>query len=269
MKRTARGLRTVFALALVFAFTAALAPQVSAATSTYVYIHKADCATNVKGNIYDQCHGNTVAGVQFNVGGVDVTTNSKGVAKAKVVSGTIAIHEYDFAANATAGKVYVFCSVPKTGQVLYSATRSVGTINVKVPKGTVVCDWYDRTTPPPPHATITIHKASCPASVTTGNIFDQCHKNATAGVEFLITDDDIFTGVDGHGTAVVVPTNTWVTITEPNFATLATAGKAYVFCSVQPGGDPVRYAKTTTTGTIKIHAYDGETIICDWYNRTS
>lgn len=270
MKRPRVALKTFIALSIVFSLFAFAMPQASAAKGSWIYIHKADCLTTVNGDIFDNCHGNTVQGVDFTIGGTGVTTNSKGVAKAKVTAGTITITELDFAAQATAGKAYVYCSVQPAGSpVLYSKNTTTGSINIKVTDGTkVICDWYDRTTPPPPHATITIHKAECLASIKSGNIFDQCHANAVAGVEFLISDDDVFTNVDGQGTAVVVPTNGWVTIVEPNFATLATAGKAYVYCSVQPNGDPVRYAKSTTTGSIKIKAYDGETIICDWYNRT-
>jgi hypothetical protein len=274
MKRSRVALKTFVALSIVFSLFAFAMPQASAAKGSWIYIHKADCLTTVNGDIFDNCHGNTVQGVDFTIGGIGVTTNSKGVAKAKVAAGTITITELNFLAEATAGKANVYCSVQPAGSpVLYDNSTTTGSVNIKVKDGTkVICDWYDRVTPPPPTpptAWIYIHKADCPVT-TTGDIFTKCHANGAGGVDFWIDGAAVTTNSKGVAKAKVTAAGDWtVTINEPDFATQATAGKAYVYCSAQPSGSPVLYDGNTTTGTVTIKLTSSDKVVCDWYDLTS
>jgi hypothetical protein len=154
--------------------------------------------------------------------------------------------------------------------VLYNANTTTGSVKIKVTDGTkVICDWYDRVTPQPPTAWIYIHKADCPAS-TTGDIFTKCHANGVGGVDFWIDGAAVTTNSKGVAKAKVTAAADWsVTITETDFAAQATAGKAYVYCSVQPSGSPVLYDAVTTTGTVTFTLTGSDKVVCDWYDLTS
>ncbi|MER3485907.1 MAG: hypothetical protein C4345_08010, partial [Chloroflexota bacterium] len=78
-----------------------------------------------------------------------------------------------------------------------------------------------------------------------------CHDNRLEGVDFTIGDTDVTTDEDGVASATVVAGD--VTIVEPDFDTIATAGKAFVFCSVQEDGSgTVLFEGDTTTGEVTV-----------------
>src|SRR5262249_23739255 len=60
-----------------------------------------------------------------------------------------------------------------------------------------------------------------------------------------------------------------VVIQEHDFEAIATAGRAYVYCSVQPGGDPVLAEGNTDDGKFTVDVPADVEVHCDWYNRTS
>ena len=132
-------------------------------------IHKLECPENASGDIFEACHDNRVEGVDFTVGGTDVTTDDEGVASASVNPGDVTITEHDFETYATAGRAFVYCSVQTAAaseeeavsaantQVLFQGDTETGEITVNgVPAGSeVICDWYNRVTVEQPTPTAT------------------------------------------------------------------------------------------------------------------
>ncbi len=238
-------------------------------------IHKLECPADATGDIFEACHDNRLGGVEFTIGEALYTTGSEGIIEAEVPAGDVQVIESNFEAIATAGEAFVYCSVQTTEQeqpaaassdVLFEGTTETGDVIVPgIPAGsTVICDWYNRTLPT---ATVTIHKLECPADAT-GDIFEACHDNRLEGVDFTIGDTDVTTDEDGVASATVFAGD--VTIVEPDFDTIATAGKAFVFCSVQEDGSgEVLFEGDTTTGEVTVEDVPaGKEVICDWYNRT-
>ncbi len=268
--------RFVGALALLMALLAAWhAPAAAQEETATLIIHKLECPTDATGDIFEACHDNRLGGVEFSIGEALYTTNDQGVIEAEVPAGDVLVFENNFATVATAGQAFVYCSVQTTDQeqpvvassdILFEGTTDTGDVTVPgIPAGsTVICDWYNRTLPT---ATVTIHKLECPADAT-GDIFEACHDNRLEGVDFTIGDTDVTTDENGVASATVVAGD--VTIVEPDFDTIATAGKAVVFCSVQEDGSgTVLFEGDTTTGEVTVEGVpSGQEVICDWYNRT-
>jgi hypothetical protein len=268
--------RFVGALALLTALLAAWhAPAAAQAETATLIIHKLECPADATGDIFEACHDNRLGGVEFAIGEAIYTTNGEGVIETEVAAGDVQIVESNFEEVATAGEAFVYCSVQATDQeqpaaassdVLFQGTTDTGDVTVPgIPAGsTVICDWYNRTLPT---ATVTIHKLECPADAT-GDIFEACHDNRLEGVDFTIGDTDVTTDEDGVASATVVAGD--VTIVEPDFGTIATAGTAFVFCSVQEDGSgTVLFEGNTTTGEVTVEDVpSGQEVICDWYNRT-
>jgi hypothetical protein len=124
------------------------------------------------------------------------------------------------------------------------------------------------------HATITIHKATCPAD-TGSDIFEQCHDNALSGVGFdiyingfeigLVTVTTDADGVASH-TILEAAAEGNVTIAE-HVGDFERYVGVHVFCSEQNSGT-VLYDDKAPEGWITIHAVQGDDVVCDWYNLT-
>lgn len=114
-------------------------------------------------------------------------------------------------------------------------------------------------------ATLTIHVLDCPADAQ-GDIFEACHDNRLADVAFDINGETVLS--DDEGLISVDVEAGEVTIEEIDFDEIATAGRADVYCSPQPSGQPLS-SYQTTDGTLTISINEGEELHCDWYNRTS
>lgn len=113
---------------------------------------------------------------------------------------------------------------------------------------------------------VIIHARSCPTSAT-GDIFTACHNRTVRGADFLIGGTAATSSSQGTAKATVAPGR--VVITETDFGTQATAGTAFILCSVQPTGSPVLLSRNTTTGSVAIDVKQGQVVYCDWYNRTA
>jgi hypothetical protein len=113
---------------------------------------------------------------------------------------------------------------------------------------------------------VIVHARSCPTTAT-GDIFTACHGRIVQGADFLIGGTATSSSSQGTAKATVTPGR--VVIKETDFATQATAGRAYVYCSLQPHGSPVFLARQTTTGAVAIDITQGQVVYCDWYNRTA
>lgn len=123
------------------------------------------------------------------------------------------------------------------------------------------------------HATVTIHKATCPTGVGP-DIFNQCHGNVLGGVSFSIDGFEIGSGVittDANGVAsqtiLEAAATGDVTVTE-DAGTFAGYVGAYVYCAEQNSGT-VLYDGSADAGAVSFTASQGDDIVCDWYNLTS
>jgi hypothetical protein len=238
-------------------------------------IHVLACPTDAEGDIFEACHDKRVKGAEFQVEGTDdpVASDKDGVVSATVASGEVDLEETDFDAIATAGKAIVYCSPQPGGKPLseYKTTDGKVTIEIADDVDEVHCDWYNRTgeqEPEPGTAErLWIHVLDCPVDAE-GDIFEACHDNRLEGVNFEI-DGTVYTS-DADGVVNVDnPPAGEVSIHELDFDAIATAGKAFVYCSVQPGGSPVLVSRNDTDGKVSVDLPEGAEVHCDWYNRTS
>jgi hypothetical protein len=122
------------------------------------------------------------------------------------------------------------------------------------------------------HATITIHKATCPHGVGSA-IFEECHDNVLGGVSFAIDGFEvgsgtITTGDDGVASATVLEAAATgdITVTEDPDVLAGYLG-AYVYCAEQNSGT-VLYDGSADTGAVTFTASQGDDVVCDWYNIT-
>jgi hypothetical protein len=116
-------------------------------------------------------------------------------------------------------------------------------------------------------ATITIHKATCPE--TSNQLFKDCHDDRLADIHFTIGSERVTTDKNGVATAKVPSGSVRITEAEADFNENATAGAAYVYCSVQPGSTDVLHDAVANHRSVDLTVKDGQTIVCDWYNLTS
>src|SRR5215218_10125018 len=114
---------------------------------------------------------------------------------------------------------------------------------------------------------LTIHVFTCPTDAE-GDIFEACHDNRLEGVDFEIDGTLVTSDADGV-VDVDNPPAGEVSIHELDFDAIVTAGKAFVYCSVQPGGSPVLVSRNDTDGKVSVDLPEDAEVHCDWYNRTS
>jgi hypothetical protein len=152
MRRTDVFARLLVGVVLVFGFAAlrvssAAAQDVLTATIT---IHKAECPTGVGGDIFEECHGNTLEGVDFVITDTDVaetyTTDADGVITATVTAGAVDIGEDPDVLAGYLG-AYVYCSDQNTDEVFFDGDLDgESAIAGDIEAGAdVVCDWYNIT----------------------------------------------------------------------------------------------------------------------------
>ena len=116
-------------------------------------------------------------------------------------------------------------------------------------------------------ATITIHKATCPE--TSNQLFKDCHDDRLADIHFTIGSERVTTDKNGVATAKVPSGSVRITEAEADFNENATAGAAYVYCSVQPGSTDVLHDTVANHRSVDLTVKDGQSVVCDWYNLTS
>lgn len=259
-------------IGVLASFTVAQTVDVAAQGSDVALtIHVLDCPNDAKGDIFEACHGNRIEGADFDVAGEFATSDDEGVVAATVTAGTVAIEELDFDEIATDGRATVYCSPQPGGKPLSEYKTTDGTVEIEIADGVeeVHCDWYNRTDAGGGDSvTVMIHALECPADAE-GDIFDACHDNRLEDVVFDVEGIEAISDEDGEATAENVPSGE-ITIEERDFEELATSGRAYVYCSVQPGGEPVLTEGNTRNGLVTIDVPDTVSEVhCDWYNRTA
>lgn len=118
------------------------APKTGAAA---ISIHVAVCPTGVGPDIFNQCHGNSLAGVPFSVAGIAVASGADGVATASVAVGDAVVAEDAATFGAYLG-AYVYCSEQRSGAVLYNGSADAGAVSLTANDGDdIICDWYNIT----------------------------------------------------------------------------------------------------------------------------
>ncbi|MER3438868.1 MAG: hypothetical protein C4346_15470, partial [Chloroflexota bacterium] len=154
-------------------------------------------------------------------------------------------------------------------RVVSTLSRFVGALALLT---TLLAAWHAPVAAQAETATLIIHKLACPADAT-GDIFEACHDNRLGGVEFAIGEPLYTTNDEGVIEAEVSAGD--VQVVESNFEEVATAGQAFVYCSVQTTGQEqptaassdVLFQGTTDTGDVTVPGIPaGSTVICDWYN---
>jgi uncharacterized protein YodC (DUF2158 family) len=261
--------RSLATLGLVFGLFAAIATAgVSAqAGDVELTLHVLSCPTDTTGDIFEQCHDNKVKDAEFDIAGTDAKSDSKGELTVTVAAGSVKIEELDFDKLATAGSADIYCSPQPDGEPLtkYKSTDGKVTITLDAADDQITCDWYNRTGPTAKR--IWIHALECPVDAQ-GDIFEACHDNRLEGVDFQIAGTTVTSDADGVASLDNPPAGT-IVIKELDFDTLATAGRAFIYCSVQPGGDPVLLARDDDNGQVNVDIPANSEVHCDWYNRTS
>ena len=115
-------------------------------------------------------------------------------------------------------------------------------------------------------ATITIHKSVC--DETTADLFGLCHDERVGDVRFVVKGERVIT--DGNGEVSVDVASGPVRITEAaaDFTAQATAGAAYAYCAVVPGGEQILYDALADHRSIELDVPAGASVVCDWYDLT-
>ncbi|HEY7032399.1 MAG TPA: hypothetical protein VH482_13755 [Thermomicrobiales bacterium] len=261
--------RSLATAGLVFGlFVAVAATGASAqADDVALTLHVLSCPSDTTGDIFEECHDNKVKDAEFDVAGTSAKSDDKGEFTVTVAAGSVEIEEIDFATLATDQRADVFCSPQPGGDPLsqYKSTDGKVTIALDAADAQVTCDWYNRTKPTAKR--LWIHALECPVDAE-GDIFEACHDNRLEGVEYQIDDTVVASDSDGVANFDNPPAGK-VEIEELDFENIATAGRAYVHCSVQPGGDPVLFADNTDDGKVTLDVPADSEVHCDWYNRTA
>jgi len=280
MRRIVPFVRSLAVAGLLIGLIATFSPlgttEVSAQSGEVeLSIHVLDCPNDAVGNIFKACHDNRLEDVDFTIGDDEVTSDDEGVVEAIVAAGMVEIEEVDFDTIATNGRAVVYCSPQPEGEPLTEDKTTDGSVKIEIADNVteVHCDWYNRTDPNADGggddtATVMIHAIECPVDAE-GDIFEACHDNRIEDVTFDVEGIEAISDEDGEATAENVLTGD-VTIEEIDFDSLATSGRAFVYCSVQPGGEPVLTEGNTRNGLVTIDIPNNVTEVhCDWYNRTS
>lgn len=119
---------------------------------------------------------------------------------------------------------------------------------------------------------LTLHVLTCPKD-TDGDIFESCHDNRVNKPKFTIADADEDVTGDKEGVIEVTVgadqiVDGKIKIEEVDFDKIATDGRATMYCSPQPAGEPLTEYKTSD-GSIRIAVEAGTEVLCDWYNWTN
>jgi hypothetical protein len=90
-----------------------------------------------------------------------------------------------------------------------------------------------------------------------------------AGANFVVGDQRVTTDDEGVAETDVPAGEVKITEAEDDFDENATAGAAWVYCAIMPGGEQVLYDDLANHREVEIDAPAGSTIVCDWYNLTA
>lgn len=246
-----------------------------------IELHKAQCPAGYKPNdkIFDDCHGNGVAGVEFTIDGPNDFSDS---AKTKIEQspgpGIVRFTGLD-AGSYTIGEdvpgdansIYVYCSLAEAEDQVPFTYNDTGGVDLDLDDGEIViCDWYNIPDQQTQSATIQVTKFTCDAGYDAGNsdygdFLDNC-PNATKGVTFRLTGQgeteprsDVTNG-DGVASFADLPPNTY----QLSEDVPGEASTPYAFCTTD-GGDPVQADLSDGHAYLEIDDSTKE-VDCDWFN---
>lgn len=255
--------------------------QPAAGTSS-LELHALQCpaGTDPDGALYDECHGNGVAGVTFSVSGPNgyasqqattvPTSPGPGVALfSDLPGGSYTISQEGVDPSTT---LVVYCSLADSDDVAPFAYVDADTVTLDLPAETgVVCDWYaipaaDQAT------TLQVTKYSCPVGMDAGEdtplaMFQEACVDLTDGVDFTLAPlgqqgATLTTGSAGTGTVLFqgLPTGNF-SLTEDIPGDFNTP---WAFCGLE-GGDLEPYTWIRGGDPLGINAGAG-TYVCQWFN---
>lgn len=156
-------------------------------------INKWQCPPGLTSGYYDNCFGDAVSGVTFNIAGPSSysdsgNTNGKGkVVFDKLAAGSYTVTEIPPDSPHTA--VYVVVCTQNGNAFNKSYDDSTGLrINFKLPAGAnVVCDWYNVPPAPAPKGSITIVKELCQGKQNNAYNWSKDCVSYGAGAGFALT----------------------------------------------------------------------------------
>jgi hypothetical protein len=246
-----------------------------------IELHLAQCPAGYEpnDNIFDDCHGNGIAGIEFSIDGPNgysdtadtVIENTPGpgiVRFTGLEQGTYTIGEE---IPGDVNSIFVYCSLAEAeDQVPFSYNDTDG---IDLPLGEdvdVICDWYIIPDQQVDGANIKITKYTCDAgydagSATYDDFLNDC-PDETDGVTFLLTGEGETEPrtdqTNGNGVASFANL-------QPNTYQLGEdvpgeSSTPYAFCSVD-GGDFTQF--DTSDGHAYFEIDDSISAIeCDWFN---
>jgi hypothetical protein len=245
-----------------------------------IELHKAACPPGYEpnNNIFDDCHGNGLANIEFTIDGPGgysdsadtVIENDPGpgiVRFTGLEAGTYSIHE-DIPGHDN--DIFVYCSLAEADDQVPFEYNDTGGIDIDLGDGVdVICDWYNIPIPGTETGSIRVTKYTCeagydPSNSTYADFLDDCPET-TQGVTFTLTPDsgdDTSKKTNSNGVVRfddLLPDNYQVSEDVPGeFST------PYAFCTVN-GGEPFQ-ADTSDGSAYFLLDNSGLAVNCDWFN---
>jgi hypothetical protein len=266
-------------------------------TGASVIVHLAACPTDYSGNdLYDDCHGNGIADMKFDLTGPGGTTTGKTTIPEKPGPGIatftgLQAGDYTLTGGPPGdfGKVSLYCTSQPDGAKVNATIDGTQAAFALADNENLLCDWYyipenlSGSTPTPtsaptatptqaPRAEILVTLHSCPPAASGasygGATYDAFTKACTTTVNdvpFTLGDVNApplsaNTGVSGDGAVRfydLLPAD--YTLSPTLASNLTTAA---VFCTLN-GGD--RYQKALSNGGVTFTNVNSDDITCDWY----
>ncbi|MEZ4530764.1 MAG: prealbumin-like fold domain-containing protein [Thermomicrobiales bacterium] len=257
-----------------------------AATST-LDIHIAECPAGYvpAETIYDDCHGNGVAGIPVQLSSTNgfsgtIATSLPVLPGPGVASFTsLANGAYTVGASlADRSTISAYCSDDAFVEVPSAFDDATGTLALDLTGGQVVtCDWYVTPIPVEPaadDASIEVHTLFCPPGSNLDALYDTCHGDGIGGITVQIRSEG---GLAGEGQTVVpqVPGPGVIDFSdlaagsysiEAFYSPVADLSSAavVVYCSMADSDEPVPVSlQDNAIAYVELAA--GMGIVCDWY----
>lgn len=243
-------------------------------------LHKAQCPAGYTPNdkIFDDCHGNGVAGVTFTIAGpnnfsdsgktVIEQTPGPGIVRfTGLGAGSYTIGED---VSSDANSIFVYCSLAQSQDQVPFTYNNSGGIDLDLADGAnVVCDWYNIPKQQTQGTTLRITKYTCGAGFNAagagyGDFQSGCPKT-TQGVTFTLAVDggnpkNKTTNAQGQVVfSKLAPGNYRVTEDVPG-----DASTPYAFCTVDNGA-PFQADLSDGGAYFKLDQ-SVQLVACDWFN---
>ncbi|MEA2510925.1 MAG: large repetitive protein [Thermomicrobiales bacterium] len=245
-----------------------------------IELHKAECPAGYEPNndIFDDCHGDGVAGVEFTIDGPGsssdaaetVIENTPGPGIVRFTDLPEGTYTIDEDVPDEGNSIYVYCSLAQAEDQVPFTYNDAGGIDLDLGDGVdVICDWYNIPDPQDEGAAVRVTKYTCEAGYDAGaatyaDFLADC-PDPTQGVTFTLAADggdqvDKTTNANGVATFSNLAADTYQ-LSEDVPGEFSTP---YAFCTVD-GGDP--FQADTSDGSTYFEIDDTvQQVECDWFN---